>query len=84
MVIMFISKSLTVQVNNFVVYKINIGGLKMLEPNKKEWETPEFKELETTEQLIKQTLDSFNKSVKELHGIYQELHEINKILKRKS
>lgn len=80
---MFISKSLIVQVNNFEVYKNNIGGLKMLEPDKKFWETPEFKELEKPEQLAKQALDSLNKNIKELHGIYQELHEISKILKRK-
>lgn len=72
----------------------------MQESNKKEWETPEFKELEISEQfkklyetpefkelektqLAKQALDSLNKNIKELHGIYQELHEISKILKRK-
>lgn len=67
----------------------------MQEQDKKEWETPEFKELEIpeqlkklyetqTEQLAKMALDSLNKNIKELHGIYQELHEISKILKRKS
>lgn len=56
----------------------------MQEQDKKEWETPEFKELEKTEELAKMALDSLNKNIKELHGIYQELHEISKILKRKS
>ena len=52
----------------------------MQEPIKKEWKTPELKELETPEQCIKS--DGLGKIVKELHGIYQELHEINKILKK--
>ena len=53
----------------------------MIEPDKKEWETPELKELETPEQSIKP--DGLGKIAKELHGIYQELHEIRKILQRK-
>lgn len=55
----------------------------MQELNKKEWETPEFKELEKTEQLAKQVLDSLNKNIKELHNIYQELHEIDRTLKKR-
>lgn len=58
--------------------------LEIPEQFKKLYETPEFKELEKTEELAKMALDSLNKSIKELHGIYQELHEISKILKRKS
>lgn len=58
--------------------------LEISEQLKKLYETPEFKDLEKTEQLAKQALDSLNKNIKELHGIYQELHEIGKILKRKS